>query len=219
MRVAIFDLDGTLFDSMWVWEKLAYNYLLDKGIEAPLDIRENLKEYSLRESCDVLKERYNLSETPDEINNQMEEMLKKYYFEEIEIKPGAKELLQKMSEIGIRIVAATATADWLSKAASKRLGIYDYFEIFQTCKAVGIEKFDPKFYKIIIEQLEIEPDNIWLFEDALHSIKAGNKCGIKIAAIREESARSDWDEIEEVSDIVFDTFSEFLEEYPDILGL
>jgi HAD superfamily hydrolase (TIGR01509 family) len=219
MKVAIFDLDGTLFDSMWVWEKLAYNYLVERGIDPPLDLRENLKEYSLRESCDVLKERYNLSETPDEINNQMEEILKKHYFEEIELKVGAKELLEKMNKLGIKIIAATATADWLSKAASKRLGIYEYFEIFQTCRAVGIEKYDPKFYEIIIKQLDVETNEIWLFEDALHSIKAGKKCGMKVAAIRDESAKSDWDEIEENSDITFDSFNEFLENYPEIVAL
>ena len=219
MKAAIFDLDGTLFDSMWVWEKLAYNFLIGKGIKPSLDLRDSLKEYSLRESCDVLKERYNLSETPEEINSQMEEMLKKYYFEEIELKSGVKELLEKMHKEGIRIVAATATADWLSKAASKRLGIYDYFEIFQTCEAVGIEKFDPKFYGIIIEQLEIEPDEIRLFEDALHSIKAGKKCGLKAAAIREKSAKTDWAEIEENSDIIFNSFNELLEKYPNISQL
>ena len=64
MKAAIFDLDGTLFDSMWVWEKLAYNFLADKGIRAPLGIRESLKEYSLRESCHVLKERFNLPQSP-----------------------------------------------------------------------------------------------------------------------------------------------------------
>lgn len=219
MKVAIFDLDGTLFDSMWVWERLAYDFLINKGIHAPSDIREDLKEYSLRESCHVLKERYNLSETLDEINNQMEEMLKKYYFEEIQLKNGGKELLEKMDKEGIRIVAATATADWLSKAASKRLGIYDYFEIFQTCKGVGIEKFDPKFYEVIIKQLNVERNDIWLFEDALHSIKAGKECGLRIAAIREKTAKSDWSEIKENSDIVFDNFNEFLERYPDISGL
>ena len=219
MKAAIFDLDGTLFDSMWVWEKLAYNFLADKGIQAPLGIRESLKEYSLRESCHVLKERFNLSQSPEEINDQMEEMLKKYYFEEIQLKDGAKELLETMKKRKIRMVAATATPDWLSKAACKRLGIYDYFEIFQTCKSVGLEKFDPDFYKIIIEDLGEKPSEIYLFEDALHSIKAGKACGLKVAAIREESARMDWEEIEKVSDIIFDNFNEFLEKYPDIINL
>lgn len=219
MKAAIFDLDGTLFDSMWVWEKLAYNFLQEKKIDSPPNIREELKEYSLRESCDILKERFNLSERPDEINKQMEEMLKKYYFEEIQLKEGAKELLEKMKKEGIRLVAATATPDWLSKAACSRLGIYEYFEIFQTCESVGIEKFDPKFYKIILDRLKIKANEIFLFEDALHSIKAGLVCGLKVAAIRDESAREDWREIEEVSHIVFDNFNEFLEKYPDIINL
>ncbi|WP_409226999.1 HAD family hydrolase [Gudongella sp. SC589] len=211
MKFAIFDLDGTLLDSMWVWETLAYDYLISRGIEAPEDIRDKLREYSLREASDVLKEMYDLPERGEEINDQMEKVLEKYYFDKIQLKEGAREVLQAMKDKGIKMCAATATADHLAKAAMVRLEIDEYFEFLQTCKSTGIEKYKPEFYQLILDRVGESTEDIWVFEDALHSMEAAKKLGIKVAAIRDQSAKIDWQEIEEVADIVFDSFPEYLE--------
>ena len=211
MKFAIFDLDGTLLDSMWVWETLAYDYLKSRGIDAPDDIRAKLREYSLREASDVLKEMYDLPESGEEINNQMEKVLEKYYFGEIQLKEGARDLLQSFREEGIRMCAATATADHLARAAMESLEIDGYFEFLQTCKSTGIEKYKPEFYQLILERVGEEPEDVWVFEDALHSMEAAKKLGINVAAIRDRSAEIDWKEIGEISDIVFDSFPEYLE--------
>ncbi|MGM0397040.1 MAG: HAD family hydrolase [Bacillota bacterium] len=216
MKAAIFDLDGTLLDSMWVWETQAYDYLKSRGIDAPDNIREILREYSLREASDVLKDMYDLPESGEEINDQMEKALEKYYFEKIQLKEGAKELLQALHKEGIVMCAATATADYLAKRAMKRLGIDDYFSFLQTCKSTGIEKYRPEFYGLILNRIDENPADIWLFEDALHSMEAAKKLGIKVAAIRDKSAEIDRKEIDKVADIVFDSFPEYLEKYHDM---
>lgn len=208
MRLAIFDLDGTLFDSMGIWEKLAYNYLIKKGIEVEPNIRESLKEYSLYEASIVIKERFNLKESGDEINHQMEEILRYYYENTIPLKEGAKELLERLKNQGIRIVAATATIDPLAIAALKRLQIFDYFEFVQTCKGVGIEKYKKEFYQLIVERTGVLPRDMVVFEDALHSMEAANKIGIRVVAIKDDSAKSDFDKIEKIADLVIENFNE-----------
>lgn len=211
MKFAIFDLDGTLFDSMWVWETLAYDYLKSRGIDAPEDIREKLKEYSLRESSDILKEMYGLPESGEELNDQMEKVLEKYYFEKIQLKEGAREVLQNLQDSGVKMCAATATADHLAKGAMERLQIDGYFEFLQTCKSTGIEKYKPEFYQLILDRVDENTEDIWVFEDALHSMEAAKKLGIKVVAIKDRSARIDWEEIDEIADIAIESFPEYLE--------
>lgn len=211
MKFAIFDLDGTLFDSMWVWETLAYDYLKSRGIDAPEDIREKLKEYSLRESSDILKEMYGLPESGEEINDQMEKVLEEYYFEKIQLKEGAREVLQTLQDSGVKMCAATATADHLAKGAMERLQIDGYFEFLQTCKNTGIEKYKPEFYQLILDRVDENTEDIWVFEDALHSMEAAKKLGIKVVAIKDRSARIDWEEIDEIADIAIESFPEYLE--------
>ncbi|HZH93695.1 MAG TPA: HAD family phosphatase [Tissierellaceae bacterium] len=211
MKYAIFDLDGTLLDSMWVWETLAYDYLKSRGIDVPDDIREKLREYSLREASDVLKEMYSLPESGEEINDQMEKVLEEYYFERIQLKEGARDLLQSLKDKGIGMCAATATADHLARAAMERLEIDGYFDFLQTCKSTGIEKYKPEFYQLILDRVDAGPEDIWVFEDALHSMEAAKKLGIKVAAIRDRSAEIDWEEIGKIADMIFDSFPEYLE--------
>ncbi|WP_422486150.1 HAD family hydrolase [Gudongella sp. DL1XJH-153] len=211
MKFAIFDLDGTLFDSMWIWETLAYDYLKSRGIDAPEDIREKLREYSLRESSDILKEMYGLPESGEELNDQMEKLLEKYYFDKIQLKEGARQVLQTLQDNGIKMCAATATADRLAKGAMERLQIDEYFEFLQTCKSTGIEKYKPEFYQLILDRVDHEPKDIWVFEDALHSMEAAKKLGIKVAAIKDRSARIDWEEIDRIADISIESFPEYLE--------
>lgn len=213
MKAAIFDLDGTLLDSMWVWERLAYDYLKSRGIDAPKDIRRTLKEYSLREASDVLKEMYDFPESGEEINNQIEKILEEYYFKKIQLKEGAKELLDTLHNEGVSMFAATATADHLAKGVMDRLGISKYFDFLQTCKNTGIEKYKPEFYQLLLDRIGELPENIWVFEDAVHSMKAAKELNIKVAAIKDESAKVDWKEIGEVADIVFEGFPEYLEKH------
>lgn len=209
MKLAIFDLDGTLFDSMEIWETLAYDYLVQKGMKVEKNIRESIKEYSLYQASFVIKDRFNLEESGEEINRQMEEVLRFHYENSIPLKKGAIDLLKKLKDMEIRMVAATATIDPLAIAALKRLQIYDYFEFVQTCKGVGIEKYKKEFYQLIVERTGVNPEEMVVFEDALHSMEAAKELGIRIVAIRDKSARADFERIEEIADIVIDKFEDF----------
>ncbi|WFA09092.1 HAD family phosphatase [Tissierella sp. Yu-01] len=208
MKAAIFDMDGTLLDSMWVWEDLADEYLLSIGVEPPFDLREHLKPLSLLDGCYYVKENLSVDKTPEEMNKDMEEILEKYYRERFQLKPYVKETLELLKNKGIRMCVATATDDRLVEMALGRIGIMDYFEFIQTSNSCGIGKKDPKFFQIAIDKLNLAPNDIFVFEDAVHCVISAKNCGLNVVAIADESAKDDVEEIKKYADLYINDFSE-----------
>ena len=208
MKAGIFDLDGTLIDSMGLWESLADNYLLSIGIEPPKDLGESLKELTLEESTFYMKKRFKLKSTPYEIKRDIEKILADYYANRFQLKPYVLETLEEFKKRNIKMIIATATDEHLVSMVLDRHGIKDYFEFIQTSDNTGLSKGQPKFFQIAINSLGLDPKDIWVFEDALHCILSAKKCGLNVVAIRDESALLDLEEIKEVSDIYIDNFSQ-----------
>ncbi|MGN9163761.1 HAD family hydrolase [Tissierellaceae bacterium HCP3S3_D8] len=207
MKAAIFDLDGTLIDSMWLWRDLANNYLLSIGVEPPEDLRESLKELSILEASFYMKDRFNLKKSPEEINSEIESILTDYYANRFELKPHVLEVLNTLKKRNIKICVATATDDRLALSVLNRLGIKDYFEFIQTCNSTGLGKNESKFFQVAVDRLEVEPEETWVFEDTLHCMISAKKCGLNVVAIKDDSALMDIDEIKRIADIFIDDFS------------
>lgn len=208
MKGAIFDLDGTLLDSMWLWDSLAYKYLLSIGINPPRDLDKQLEELTLREACVYMKEKFNIRYTPDKIKEDIESLLTDYYANKLQLKPYTLEILKEFKNRGIKMAIATSTDKHLVLMALNRHGIYDYFEFIQTVEDVGISKGNPKFFEITINKLGLNPEKIWVFEDALYPMISAKKCGLNIVAVKDESALKDLEKIKEVADIYIDNFSQ-----------
>lgn len=208
MKGAIFDLDGTLLDSMWLWDSLAYRYLLSIGINPPRDLDKQLEELTLREACVYMKEKFNIRYTPDKIKEDIESLLTDYYANKLQLKPYTLEILKEFKNRGIKMAIATSTDKHLVLMALNRHGIYDYFEFIQTVEGVGISKGNPKFFEITINKLGLNPEKIWVFEDALYPMISAKKCGLNIVAVKDESALKDLEKIKEVADIYIDNFSQ-----------
>ncbi len=208
MKAGIFDLDGTLIDSMWLWENLADNYLLSIGIEPPKDLGESLKELTLKEAAIYMKKRFKLKNTSYEINRDIEKLLADYYANRFQLKPYVLETLEEFKNKNIKMIIATATDEHLVSMVLDRHGIKDYFEFIQTSHKVGLSKGKPEFFQIAIDRLGLDPNDIWVFEDALYCILSAKKCGLNVVAVRDKSALSDLEEIKKVSDIYIDDFSQ-----------
>lgn len=208
MKVAAFDLDGTLIDSMGVWKILGPDYLRSIGIEPTKDLRKELKSLSLLEGCYYCKEKYGIEKSAEEMNADLEKILEDYYENKFQLKPYALETLESLREKGVRICLATATEDRLVEALLNRLKIDDYFEFIQTSNNSGVGKNDKKFFEILIDRLEEEPEHIWLFEDAVHSIESAKECGIKIVAINDGNSEKEENKKRQLADIYIDDFSQ-----------
>lgn len=208
MKAGIFDLDGTLIDSMELWVGLADNYLLSIGIDPPKDLGESLKKLTLKEAAHYMKERFNIEGTPYEINRDIENLLVDYYSNRLQLKPYVLEVLEEFKNRNIIMVIATATDEHLVSMVLNRHGIRDYFKFIQTCDNVGLSKSQPEFFQTIINRLKLDPKEIWLFEDALHCMISAKKCGLNIVAIKDKSALSDLEKIKKISDVYIDDFSQ-----------
>ena len=208
MKAVIFDLDGTLVDSMWLWESLADNYLLSIGIEPPKDLGEILKELTLKEAAFYMKERFNIESTPHEINEDMGNLLADYYANRLQLKPYVLEVLKEFKNRNIIMVIATATDEHLVEAVLNRHDIGGYFEFIQTCNNIGLSKGQPEFFQIIIDRLKLDPKEMWVFEDALYCMVSAKKAGLNIVAVEDKSSLSDLERIKKISDMYIENFSQ-----------
>ena len=200
LKACIFDLDGTLLDSMHVWDNLGANYLKSLNIIPPEDIREILKPMSILQATQYLRKEFGITYTDDEIITQLTHILEQAYFYNIKLKAGVIEFLEKLKTQGVKMCIATATEKYLVEAAVKRLKIFDYFEFITTCTCVGTGKDNPIIYQKSLKKLGAKLDEAIVFEDALYAIETAKKAGFTVVGIYDPSAGSDSEKIKKICD-------------------
>lgn len=201
IKGAIFDVDGTLLDTMHVWTDSGERYLKSLGIEAEPGLGDKLFCMTVEMGAEYLKENYGLADTIEDIKAGINAMVESYYFEEADFKPGAPELMKAMKKAGIPMTIATSTDKYCILAAFDRLGYTDYFDAILTCGEVGASKSEPKIFFEAINVMGTEPQETWLFEDGLYSIKTAKAEGFKTVGVYDEVSLADQKEIEALSDI------------------
>ena len=197
-KYAIFDMDGTLIDSMIFWKNLAAEYLSSKGIKRiPEDILVRIKPMTMSESAELFRLEYGLSGDPEaEMNTMMDD----HYRNHILLKPGVREYLQILHKSGVRMCVASATAEPLMEACLTRLGVRDYFEFLLSCETVGYGKRSPLVYHESARLLGAHPVEIAVYEDALYAVQTAKEAGYYVVGVFDESASKNWKTIENLAD-------------------
>ena len=207
-QFAIFDMDGTLIDSMVFWKNLATEYLTSKGIrEIPAEILEQIKPMTMSESAALFQTAFGLT---GDIESEMNAMMDAHYRNDIPLKPGVQEYLQKLHARGVRMCVASATAEYLMDACLARLGVRDYFEFLLSCETVGAGKRSPIVYHTSAQRLNVMPQEIAVYEDALYAIQTAKKAGYYVVGIYDASAADSWQAIEEMADEIIINWEEAL---------
>ncbi len=207
MRGIIFDLDGTLIDSMYLWNTLAYEVLVDMGYNPDKNIHKELKEKDMKESIMYIKEKFNIEDV-NEIAKTTYNKMKYFYEFEFELKPNVKEFLDILREDNVKICIGTTTPEEFAIPLLKRLEIEDYFEFIQTEDNVKIKKNDSRFFLKALERLGTDKECTWIFEDSLYAIKTSKEADFKVVGIGDKHSKDELTEIEEMSDIYIEKFSE-----------
>ncbi len=187
IKGAIFDLDGTLLDSMGFWDNLGENFLMSQGKEPKADFREKYYVLSPRETAQMLIDEYGVPGTPDEIIERMDAAAEVFYTNEVQAKPHAVELLEKLRAAGIKMALATATDRHLVEIAVNRLDIKKYFEGIVTCGEVGESKTKPDVYLKALSYIGSEIGETALFEDAVVAAHTAKDAGFYTVGIYDDT--------------------------------
>lgn len=207
-KFAIFDMDGTLIDSMVFWKNLASEYLSSRGVkQIPEDILERIKPMTMSESAALFQREFGLAGDPEA---EMNAMMDAHYRNDIPLKSGVGEYLQMLRSRGVRMCVASATVDYLMEACLKRLGVRDYFEFLLSCETVGAGKRSPLVYQESAQKLNAAPAEIAVYEDALYAIQTAKDAGFYVVGVYDDSAAKNWQTIEETADEVVLNWEEMI---------
>lgn len=184
---AIFDLDGTLLDSMYIWDNLALVYLESLGIKPRPGAKAVYDSYGYRGATDFLKNEYGLEVTREKYFEGVKAILQQYYEEETLPKPGIPEFLERMRLMGVKMFIATATFEGMVEPAMKRLGLDGYFSGILTCQTLGTRKTEPLIYREALSALGTEKSRTPVYEDAHYAAKTVKADGFVLVGISDEN--------------------------------
>ncbi len=208
LDAVIFDLDGTLLDSLSAWENSGVNFLRSQGIEPPEGLQEELVKMSLLDGARLIKERFSLPQEPEEILRLTLEPIRRRYFEDIPAKPGVPETLRRLKAQGIKLCVATASDGELTRAALERLELLDLFDFVITCDEVGAGKRTPVIYEEALRRLGTQKSRTLVAEDALYALETARAAGFPTAGIADpHTLPDDAVKIREQADFYIEHFS------------
>lgn len=205
----IFDADGTLLDSMFIWREAAERYLIKFGISLTEEIYNAMFTMSLEESSIFLKEEFRIPLSPDEIKAGILAVIEDFYKNEVQLKNGVADFLDKLHKRKIKILVATSGDKDLITAAFRRLGIIRYFSHFISCTELNTSKRESAIYLHSAKILGTSPSETAVFEDVLHAIKCAKKEGFFVVGVEDAESSADKNEISETAELYLHDFTDF----------
>lgn len=210
-KAVIFDLDGTLVDSMWMWKDIDIEFLTRYGYECPDDLQKSIEGMSFSETAAYFKKRFSLSLTLEEIKRIWTEMSLHKYKHEVDLKQGAREFLQHIKDLGLKAGIATSNGREMVDAVIDSLNIGSYFQVITTACEVAAGKPEPDIYLKVADTLQVLPEECLVFEDIPAGIMAGKRAGMTVCAIDDVYSVPMRAEKQELADY-------YIENYFDILN-
>jgi HAD superfamily hydrolase (TIGR01509 family) len=207
----IFDLDGTLVDSMWMWESIDIEYLGRFGIELPSDLEMNINGMSFSETAAYFKKRFDLPDSLDKIKSDWNQMAWDKYLYEVPVKEGVIPLLEKLKQEGIPTGIATSNSRELVELIIKKHKMEGYFTSIRTSCEVAKGKPSPDIYLLVAKDLEAEPAKCLVFEDILVGIMAGKNANMKVCAVYDKYSEKERKEKIKLADYYVDSLTEVLQ--------
>lgn len=206
----IFDLDGTLIDSMPVWRNTGKRYLENHNIPIPSNLLSILKKQTLPQTAEFFRKELGATQSVEEICKEVISYVSDQYAHHIPLKPYAKDFLQTQKSKGVKMCILTASEASYIHLALERLGILPYFEFVATCTEVGATKDSPAVFCRMMERLGGTKENTVVFEDAYYAIKGAKDGGFRVYAIADHTSATETAQIKAIADKYIQSYQELL---------
>lgn len=205
IKAAIFDLDGTLIDSLGVWGEIDVKFLAKRGLEVSPDYADKISAMRFEDAARYTKERYGFSDTVEEILREWNELALREYSNNIKLKPFALGYLRKLRENGYILAVATTLIELLYTPVLKNNGIYEFFDFICSTDDIEKSKEHPDIYHHAAKNLGVSPEECVVFEDVYPAIQSAKSAGMTVYAVYDKYSEKYIDEIKELSDgIIYD---------------
>lgn len=212
IKAIIFDLDGTLVDSMWIWKQVDIDYLEKHGHPLPDDLQKDIEGMSFTETAQYFKNRFNIEDDIDDIKAEWNAMALDLYTNKIELKPFVQEMLEVFKAKGLPMGIGTSNSPELAGAVIKARGIERYIQSVRTSCQVDKGKPAPDIFLKVAEDLNVRPEHCLVFEDTHAGVKAAKSAGMKVIAIYDELSAEFRSEIEADADHYLESYSALLDQ-------
>ncbi len=209
-KAVIFDLDGTLVDSMWMWKDIDIEYLGQFGIELPQNLQIKIEGMSFSETAAYFKEKFMLPDPISKIKDDWNSMARDKYANEVPMKQGAVDFLKYLIELDIKTGIATSNSIELVRLILKAHNIEQYFDSIHTSCEVEKGKPAPDIYLLVAKDLEVLPEECLVFEDIIQGIMAGKNAGMRVCAVYDDYSKDTDDEKIKLADYYIQEFSEIV---------
>lgn len=207
IKGAIFDMDGTLLDSMHAWVKIGERYIKTKGIVLTDEQKGLVGGMLLEEMSEYLKKEFDFKLAPPEIVAEINKMVEDEYFHKIVAKPGVRGFLETLKENNIKMCVATATDRYITEAVLERLDLLKYFECVFTCGELHVDKSTPDIYDKALEALGTKKEETYVFEDTYLPISTLHKAGYQFVAVSDKWSKHREEDIKKISNIFVEDLS------------
>lgn len=208
IQAVIFDMDGTLIDSMWMWKQIDIEYLGKFDISLPADLQHEIEGMSFSETAAYFKERFQIPHTVDQIKENWNQMAWKKYEKEVTVKEGVFDFLDYLKKHGVKMGIATSNSVELANMVLEKRGLTPYFDAVHTSCEVKRGKPYPDIYEFVAEKLGVMPEHCLVFEDVVHGILAGKAAHMKVCAIYDEYSSDQDEEKKRLADFYINSFEE-----------
>ncbi len=210
IKYAVFDLDGTLFDSMWLWKQIDYEYLSKRGIQVPSDYMKCINHMSIMDTALYSIERFNLKDSPEQLITEWLDMAKQAYLYKIKLKPFVRDFLNKLKLQNIGMSVATSLSKELALPALERTGILNFFDNVISSEQVKRGKGFPDIYLKAISHTNYNARDCVVFEDILQGVKGAKLGEFYVCGVFDEESKIDHSEMKSIANLFINSFKDLI---------
>lgn len=211
IKAVLFDLDGTLVDSMWIWKTIDIEYLKRFNVELPEQFQDDIEGMSFTETAEYFKEKFNLPDKVEKIKSDWNEMASHYYANKIFLKDYAMEFLDYLIDNDYKTGIGTSNSKELVEIIINRHNLKKYFGTIRTSCEVSKGKPSPDIYLRVAKDLNVKPENCLVFEDVPAGIMAAKNAGMKVCAVYDDFSKNLIEKIKTIADYYIESYEEIMQ--------